>query len=461
MNKAILAVLSAALIILLGCGDEEQGFPNPLQIEILTAEEEESSSQGSVTGQIIFADEEEQIRAYPLSSNEYVTFQGSSKRVPGKDLVVFVDFPSNSATYVMEDGYFRITDLEPGTHELILMPTTDVIVEGETNTPAEGNFAEIDFPTSRWTVTVEPCKNTTTGALAVPIPDLEWKSGEAGEEIVVPQEPEPPVVPTKPPTKPQVKPLAKPPVRLANVENGHLWLFDDVNGDEVPDSSKNGLSGNIVGDPELVPGLSGKALKFDGVDDGVHIPDSDFINVTNGPWPNRTIMAVFNCADVSKKDKQTIFEEGGRTRGLVIYVFDGELYVGGWNRAEYDWNPGTWISASIGSNRWYAVALVIRDGGDAEEPDKFEMWLDGQLIGRESGGQIYNHSNDNAIGYTKENAVFHDDDGSGDGWYFEGLIDEVWVLNEALTAGDLRPARLSVEPTGKLAAGWGTIKAQH
>jgi len=43
---------------------------------------------------------------------------------------------------------------------------------------------------------------------------------------------------------------------------------------------------------------------------------------------------IFNCADVSKQEKQTVFEEGGRTRGLTISVFDGETYVGGWNRAE-------------------------------------------------------------------------------------------------------------------------------
>jgi hypothetical protein len=254
----------------------------------------------------------------------------------------------------------------------------------------------------------------------------------------------------------------------ATIEDGHVWFLDEVAADNTtPDATKVGLAGIIVGDPQLVTGLSGKALKFDGVDDGVHIPDSDFINITNGPWPNRTVMAVFNCADVSKVDetgtpvKQTVFEEGGRTRGLTIYVFDGEVYVGGWNRAEYDWNPGSWISAPIGSNEWHAAALIIRDGGEAVDPDKFEMWLDGDLVGKESGGHIYNHANDNSIGYTKENNVFHDDDGSGDGWFFEGLVDEVWILNEALSAADLGAILTGVEPMSKLTGSWGAIKAQH
>ncbi|MHC4626991.1 MAG: LamG-like jellyroll fold domain-containing protein, partial [Planctomycetota bacterium] len=225
----------------------------------------------------------------------------------------------------------------------------------------------------------------------------------------------------------------------ATVTDGHVYLLNDANfvDGSVPDDSANDHLGVIVGEPTLVDGLLGKALSFDGVDDGVHIPDSQFINVTNGPWQNRTVMAVFNCADVSKSVMQTVWEQGGRTRGLTIYVHEGLVYVGGWNRAEYQWNPGSWISAPIGSNEWHTVAMVIRNGTGAEEEDKFEMWMDGKLIGKAIGGEIYNHGNDNAIGYTDQNNMFHDESGSGDGWFFEGLIDEVWLLNEALTPPEL------------------------
>ncbi len=217
-----------------------------------------------------------------------------------------------------------------------------------------------------------------------------------------------------------------------SVKTGHVYLLDNVIGSEVPDDSANDNTGTIVGDPQVVDGLKGKALQFDGVDDGINIPDSEFINVTGGPFPNRTIIAVFNCVDVTKLEKQTVFEEGGLTRGLTIYVFDGQVYVGGWNKAEYQWNPGSWLSAPINSNQWYTVSLVIRDGAEAQEDDRFEMWMDGNFIGSAVGGQIHNHSNDNAIGYTLQNNVFHDGDASGDGWYFEGMIDEVWILNEAV-----------------------------
>ncbi len=46
-----------------------------------------------------------------------------------------------------------------------------------------------------------------------------------------------------------------------------IWLFDEGNGDIAKDSSGNGNEGQIMNAPEWVDGKSGKALRFDGVDD--------------------------------------------------------------------------------------------------------------------------------------------------------------------------------------------------
>ncbi len=225
----------------------------------------------------------------------------------------------------------------------------------------------------------------------------------------------------------------------ATVGTGHVYLFDDVSGSELQDDSANNNTGTIEGNPQVVDGLKGKALQFDGVDDVIRIPDSPNIN-SGGPWTNRTVIALFKCDDVTKEGKQTVYEEGGRTRGLVIYVFEGEVYVGGWNRSDYtpQWNPGSWISAPISSNQWVAVALVIRDGAAGQEEDKFEMWMDGNLIGRAPGAQINGHGDNVGIGATNQNVVFHDDDGSGsDRDFFGGAVDEIWIFNDALTETEL------------------------
>ncbi len=232
----------------------------------------------------------------------------------------------------------------------------------------------------------------------------------------------------------------------AAVDTGHIYLFDDVSGTDVPDDSANNNTGTIVGEPQVVPGLKGNALYFDGVDDGVSLPDSQYINVTAGPFPNRTVIAVFKCDDVTKSEKQTVFEEGGTTRGLSIYVHEDLVYGAGWNRSEYNWD-GAWLSAPIISNQWYAVALVIRDAGEAVEDDKFEMWIDGVLIGKAPAGQLHNHGDDAGIGYTNQNNVFHDGNASpATGHYLQGAIDEVWILNDALTETELGAFRGKVWP---------------
>ncbi len=238
------------------------------------------------------------------------------------------------------------------------------------------------------------------------------------------------------------------------------WTFDDGS---AKDSSKKGLNGNFAGKPQSVDGIVGKALEFNGKDDGIRIPDSADIN-SAGPYTDRTIAAFFNCDNVGIDDrKQVIYEEGGRTRGLVIYVYDGEVYVGGWNRAEYNWN-GEWISAEVKSKRWYHVGLVIRDAAGKVEKDKFEMWLDGKRIAQEKGGQLHAHGDDIGIGFTNQNAVYHDEGGSGTNIdWFEGLIDEVIVYGSAFNEADFRNASqgLNVEPQGKFTTTWASLKAQR
>jgi len=222
----------------------------------------------------------------------------------------------------------------------------------------------------------------------------------------------------------------------ASITDGNVYLFEDV-GADVPDDSANSNTANILGNPQVVPGLKGNALEFDGVDDGIHIPDAATINTST--HTNHTVIAIFKCADVDKPEVQCVYEEGGSTRGLSIYVHEGMAHAAAWNRADYDpqWNPGTFLSAPISSNQWVAVAAVLRDAGPAQEDGKFEMWMDGQLIGVGPGGQLNARSDDNGIGNVQAQTIF-DDTIVNAGYWFEGAIDEVWILNVALTEDDLR-----------------------
>jgi hypothetical protein len=221
----------------------------------------------------------------------------------------------------------------------------------------------------------------------------------------------------------------------ADVTDGHVYLFENV-GSDVPDDSANSHTANLIGSPQVVDGIKGKALQFNGTSDGVHIPDDAAINLST--HQNHTVIAIFNCADVTKSEKQVVYEEGGSTRGLTIYVHEGLVYAGGWNRSDYtpEWTE-TFLSAPISSNAWHAVAMVVRDAGAAQEDDKFEMWMDGELIAKGPGGQLQSRSDDNGIGNVQAQTNFHDGTVNAGHW-FEGMIDEVWILNTALTEVDLR-----------------------
>lgn len=249
----------------------------------------------------------------------------------------------------------------------------------------------------------------------------------------------------------------------AQRDEGTVAAIWDFNSGDAKDASKKGVNGNFVGKPKVVDGIAGKALQFNGKDDGIKFPDSADIN-TGGPYTDRTVAALFNCDDVGiDARKQVIYEEGGATRGLVIYVHDGILYGAGWNRAEYNWN-GAWPAAEVKSKRWYHVGIVIRDAAAKVENDKFEMWLDGKLIAQEKGGQLHAHSDDLGIGHLNQNTVYHDGGGGGTNLdWFGGIIDEVLIYGSAFDEADFAElaSPLSVEAQGKFTTTWGHLKAQR
>ena len=75
-----------------------------------------------------------------------------------------------------------------------------------------------------------------------------------------------------------------------SITDGHVYLFEEV-GADVPDDSANSLTANLLGSPQVVDGLKGKALQFNGTSDGVHIPDDAAINLST--HQNHTVVAVF------------------------------------------------------------------------------------------------------------------------------------------------------------------------
>lgn len=236
------------------------------------------------------------------------------------------------------------------------------------------------------------------------------------------------------------------------------WNFEDGT---AKDSSNRRLHGTLIGDPNSVDGLAGNALKFVR-GQGIKIPDSRGIN-TGGPFRNRTVGVLFNCDNVTKTQKQVLFEAGGATKGLVLYVHKSRIYVGAWNIPLFNWS-GSFLYEDIISKKWYYVALVIRNGTNKVESNKFEMWLDGELVGKTKGAYLQAHGQDIGIAHVSQHTKYHDDTGKGrDVDWFEGLIDEIVIYNRALNASDLSDLMnpLNVEPRGKFTTTWADLKAGY
>lgn len=219
--------------------------------------------------------------------------------------------------------------------------------------------------------------------------------------------------------------------------------------DTVVDQANRGLQpdrAHLQGTVNWInDGLEGFGIHFEDHNSAVHIENSADINL--GTYPQRTISLWFLANDVSVSDrKQVLYEEGGPTRGLNIYLDNGQLVVGGWNAIaeESNWQ-GTWLSTAqtpvqVNSGQWHHVALVLK-GDETVQNDSLIAYLDGQEFGRGVGSQLWEHPGDIGLGNIKGKTVLaspDDDQGiitaESEGHGFIGVIDQFSVYDYALNA---------------------------
>lgn len=178
------------------------------------------------------------------------------------------------------------------------------------------------------------------------------------------------------------------------------------------------------------------ALEFNGSSDYVTIPNSASINTSI--IPERSVEVWFKVDDKSLATKQVVYEEGGSTRGLSIYIESNTLYFGGWNNSSSESNwTGTYLSTTdFESGRWYYAALTL-DGETTVTANTFRAYLNGEEIGSGDGSQLWSHSGNISIGRSGDSSLFHDGSSSSAGFYFGGQIDEVRIWNSVRTAGEV------------------------
>jgi len=217
------------------------------------------------------------------------------------------------------------------------------------------------------------------------------------------------------------------------------WSFDESGGTTAYDTSPEGG----VNDADLLNGAAfvtggqiGSAVLLDGSDDYVDVPDTTDINL--GTHAKRTISLWFHVNDETiATRKQVLYEEGGASRGLNLYIFGGSLYFGGWNLE--GWESGTYLSVSIAgaAGEWHHAALVLDAGGETMQNDVLRAYLDGSPVGSGPGRSLLAHGGDIGIGRVDDYTHFHTGDSGVNGDGFAGRIDEVRVYNRALIAAEI------------------------
>ncbi|MDC0936130.1 LamG domain-containing protein [Pirellulales bacterium] len=158
----------------------------------------------------------------------------------------------------------------------------------------------------------------------------------------------------------------------------------------------------------------------------------------SGPFVARSIELWFRATTLS--GRQVLFEEGNHIRGLSIYLDNGTLYVAGWNKnggGTASWGTPTPVHvispAVIQTSNIYHVVLVMA-GDSVGTNGTLTGYLNGSAFGTAGGvGELWNHDTAE-VGTGNGKTLFHDGSTSTSNTNFDGLIDEVAVFNDSLSA---------------------------
>ncbi|NKQ41049.1 MAG: DUF11 domain-containing protein, partial [Sulfurovum sp.] len=211
-------------------------------------------------------------------------------------------------------------------------------------------------------------------------------------------------------------------------------IWDGTSGEVVDSrSSLNGTSYNGARTTNTISARDSSGFapiwrvgEFDGSNDYIAIPDSPLINTAS--HNKRSISLWFKSTNTSTSN-QVIYEEGGGTNGLAIYVRNDNLYIGGWNEST-NWDSATYLSTAITPNQWHHVVLTLDTEKDNPniQSNAFKGYLDGLEFASGDGSQLSSHSDNIAIGSVR--GATNLDSGTNED--YQGFIDEVKIFNIAL-----------------------------
>jgi hypothetical protein len=190
------------------------------------------------------------------------------------------------------------------------------------------------------------------------------------------------------------------------------WEFEEGSGGTAYDSSGNGNDGILVGQPDWVAGAIGGGVDCNGTGDYISIPS---IAALEGS--NVTIAAWINGDN---------FQPGGWNFNPIVTQYNSfregyYLYVRG-----DDNKPALYLSvaevvstSTINTGQWYHI-------GGTYDNNVLKIYINGDLKNTLLASGINGVGHNCYIGYDQT-----------DGFYFDGLIDDVRIYDRALSAGEI------------------------
>jgi hypothetical protein len=193
------------------------------------------------------------------------------------------------------------------------------------------------------------------------------------------------------------------------------WRLDEGTGSTAYDSSGNGNDGTINGNPRWVAGRVGTALDFDGNGDYVDCGNDPIFDITD----EITLSIWVNANDNGNGENNCWMGKGDNTYAIKHQTgnyLEFFIYDGSWHSTNYS----TDIASLNGE--WHHMAGTY-DGSE------LKFYLDGEL----AANLVYSST----IG-TSSNNVTLGENSQATGRYFDGMLDDARIYNEALSAADIK-----------------------
>ena len=226
-----------------------------------------------------------------------------------------------------------------------------------------------------------------------------------------------------------------------------MWLFDEGKGDIAKDSSNNGNDGTLNNDPKWVEGKFGNALEFDGSDDYVIAPDSTILNPY--PYTFSAWVKLEKYGQDANVGAIVLGNYGGDVKGSIFYISNVGLL-------SIRVHPPSFTVASstaIPLKQWTHIATTF-------EGTSLTVYVNGKEDGNGTSAGY-------AGGFLRHFVIAKAS--WFDGNYFNGIIDDIGVFNQALTEDDIERVMAeglekalgltAVSPSSKFTQTWASIKA--